>query len=150
MANNALTPGRAAQLLTVALTAPLGDTLLAAGMRHVPPVSLTHPLGIVAAVLNPLVASGIALLIGFFVSYTSALAWADLTFVLPVTSVGNVLIAVLSRFVLHEQISPSRWLGILLITAGVGFVAGGEPSTERPPAFPRNEAPVPRSAKAHD
>jgi hypothetical protein len=25
---------------------------------------------------------------------------------------------------LHEQVSPLRWLGIALISAGVGFVAG--------------------------
>ena len=130
MPRNRLTPGRALHLLTVAVTAPLGDALLAAGMRHLPPVSLAHPLGILAAVLNPWVACGILLLIGFFASYTSALAWADLTYVLPVTSIGNVLVALLSRFALHEQISPARWLGILLITAGVGFVAGGVPATE--------------------
>ncbi len=130
MARTRLTSGRALHLLTVAVTAPLGDTLLAAGMRHMPPVSLAHPLGILASVLDPWVAAGIVLLIGFFASYTSALAWADLTYVLPVTSIGNVLVALLSRFALHEQISPARWLGILLITAGVGFVAGGEPATE--------------------
>ncbi len=101
-------------------------------MRHLPQVSLAHPLGIVGAVLNPWVACGIALLIGFFASYTAALSWADLTYVLPVTSIGNVLVALLSRFALHEQITLGRWVGIFLITAGVGFVAGGEPATEQP------------------
>ncbi len=120
-----------ANLLAVALTAPLGDTLLGAGMRHLPPVSLAHPLGMLAAVLNPWVAAGIAMLIGFFASYSAALSWADLTFVLPLTSVGNVIVALLSRFMLHEQISPARWLGVFLITAGVGFVAGGTPTTDR-------------------
>ena len=120
-----------ANLLAVALTAPLGDTLLGAGMRHLPPVSLAHPLGMLAAVLNPWVAAGIAMLIGFFASYSAALSWADLTFVLPLTSIGNVIVALLSRFALHEQISPARWLGVFLITVGVGFVAGGAPTTER-------------------
>lgn len=120
-----------ANLLAVALTAPLGDTMLGAGMRHLPPVSLAHPLGMLAAVLNPWVAGGIALLVGFFASYTAALAWADLTFVLPLTSIGNVIVALLSKFGLHEQISPARWVGVFLITVGVGFVAGGVPTTER-------------------
>jgi drug/metabolite transporter (DMT)-like permease len=37
-----------------------------------------------------------------------------------------------ARFVLHEQISLLRWLGIVLITSGVGFVAGGPALTEHP------------------
>jgi drug/metabolite transporter (DMT)-like permease len=75
------------------------------------------------------------LLIGFFASYLTALSWADLTFVLPATAFGNVIVALLSRFWLHEAISPERWAGILLITVGVGFVAQGPPLTERPPVL---------------
>jgi drug/metabolite transporter (DMT)-like permease len=56
--------------------------------------------------------------------------------VLPATSFGNVLIALLARFWLHEAISPMRWLGIVLITLGVGFVANGKSYTEQPPARP--------------
>ncbi len=36
-----------------------------------------------------------------------------------------VLVALIGRFSFHEEISPTRWLGIALITAGVGFVAAG-------------------------
>ncbi len=132
MTDCSLTPRRYLVLLTVAITAPLGDTLLAVGMKQIGPVSLLHPALLLHAVATPYVAAGIALLIGFFASYTAALSWADLTFVLPTTSIGNVLIALLSRFWLHEQISPSRWLGILLITLGVGFVANGKSYTEPP------------------
>ena len=117
-------------LLTVAITAPLGDTLLAVGMKRLGPVSLAEPAALIHAVTTPYVAAGIAMLIGFFASYTAALSWADLTYVLPITSIGNVFIALLSRFWLHEQVTPSRWLGILLITLGVGFVANGKSYTE--------------------
>ena len=117
-------------LLTVAITAPLGDTLLAVGMKRLGPVSLANPAALIHAVATPYVAAGIALLIGFFASYTAALSWAALTYVLPITSVGNVFIALLSRFWLHEEVTPSRWLGILLITLGVGFVANGRSYTE--------------------
>jgi drug/metabolite transporter (DMT)-like permease len=55
----------------------------------------------------------------------SALSWADLTYVLPATSLAYVLVALIGHFRLHEQISPTRWLGIALIAAGVGFVAAG-------------------------
>jgi drug/metabolite transporter (DMT)-like permease len=109
----------------VAVTAPLGDTLLSAGMEKVGPVSLNHLSLLIYAVRTPQILMGIALLIAFFASYLASLSWADLTYVLPATSIGNVIVALLARFWRHEQISPARWLGILLITAAVGFVAQG-------------------------
>jgi len=117
-------------LAVVALTAPLGDTLLSIGMKRVGPVSLSHLPTLIHAVGTPDILLGIALLIGFFASYLASLSWADLTYVLPATSIGNVIVALLARFWLNEQISPWRWIGILLITAGVGFVTQGPSYTE--------------------
>lgn len=125
-----MTPARYATLLAVAVTAPLGDTLLARGMESFGPVSLHDPTALLHALFTPYVALGVAMLIGFFATYTAALSWADLTYVLPTTSIGNVLIAILARFWLHEPISLSRWIGIGLITIGVGFVANGSSYTE--------------------
>ena len=100
------------------LTASVGDTLLSHGMTQVGPVSL-HNLGMLfVALRNPWVIVGIFCLLGFFASYLSALSWADLTFVLPATAFGYVVVALLSRFWLHEQISLYRWIGILLIEIG--------------------------------
>lgn len=115
----------------VSLCAPLGDTCLSRGMTHLPPMHLSHPGGLVAAVFTPWVGAGILLLIGFFASYMTALSWADLTFVLPATAFGNVIVALLSKFWLHEHVSPARWAGIALITLGVGFVAHGPSLTEK-------------------
>ena len=115
----------------VALTSAFGDTSLAIGMKRVGPVSLSHPVTLLSALGTPWVLVGVLLLLGFFASYLTALSWADLTFVLPATSLAYVGIALLSRFWLHEQISPSRWLGIALITAGVGFVTRGPAYTPR-------------------
>lgn len=129
-------------LAMVGLSAPLGDTCLSRGMTHVPAVSLAHLAALVSAVFTPWIAAGIALLIAFFASYLTALSWADLTFVLPTTAFGNVIVALLARFWLHEPISWQRWAGILLITVGVGFVANGPSLTERP-AGNSDVAPVP-------
>jgi drug/metabolite transporter (DMT)-like permease len=112
----------------------MGDTLLDRGMSRMPAISLNHPVALISAVFTPWVIAGIALLICFFASYITALSWADLTYVLPATAFGNVLVALLSRFWLHEQISLYRWAGIVLITVGVGFVAQGPSLTERPEA----------------
>jgi len=101
-------------------------------MTAMPAISLSHPVTLIAAVFTPWIAFGIALLIAFFASYLTALSWADLTFVLPATAFGNVIVALLARFWLHDSISLERWAGIVLITLGVGFVAQGPSLTERP------------------
>jgi uncharacterized membrane protein len=127
-----LTPQRYLILLAVMLTASIGDTLLSHGMTQVGPVSFHNLSLLLVALKNPWVLSGIVLLLGFFASYLTALSWADLTFVLPSTAFGYVVVALLSRFWLHEHISLYRWLGILFIVCGVGFVANGPSLTEHP------------------
>ena len=127
-----LSPQRYLILLAVMLTASVGDTLLSHGMTQVGPVSLQHLGLLLVALKNPWVICGILMLLGFFASYLTALSWADLTFVLPSKAFGYVVVALLSRFWLHEHISVYRWLGILLIVCGVGFVANGPSLTEHP------------------
>jgi drug/metabolite transporter (DMT)-like permease len=121
-------------LAAVMLSASVGDTFLGRGMKDFGPVSIHHLGSLVHAVANLWVVSGILLLLCFFASYLTALSWADLTFVLPSTAFGYVVVALLSKFWLHEQISPSRWAGILLIVLGVGFVTQGPSYTDHSPA----------------
>ena len=124
-----------------------GDSLLARGMKEIGGISLYHLHSLILAILNPWVAVGIVLLLAFFASYMSALSWADLTYVLPATSLGYVLVALVARFCFHEAISPTRWLGIALITAGVGFVAAG-PSVTPARAQRLHHEPVSQEAKS--
>ncbi len=119
-------------LLAVIIFGACGDVLLSRGMRQVGEIHLSQIPRLIPALANPWVLIGIGSLLIFFASYSAALSWADLTYVLPATAFGYVLLALLSRFFLHEQISVQRWIGIVLISAGVGFVAGGPSRTERP------------------
>ncbi len=132
MAHTRLAPRQYLILLVVALCAPMGDTCLSRGMTRLPAMSIAHPVTLITAVFTPWIALGIGLLICFFASYLTALSWADLTFVLPATAFGNVIVAFFARFWLHETISLERWAGIALITLGVSFVAQGPSLTERP------------------
>jgi drug/metabolite transporter (DMT)-like permease len=134
--NHRLKLGQYLVLLAVMLTAPLGDSCLKRGMTLLPPISLSHPGELISAIFTPWIALGILLLIGFFASYLTALSWADLTFVLPATAFGNVVIELISYFWLHEHISWQRWLGVFLITTAVGFVAQGPSLTTHPDAQP--------------
>jgi len=99
--------------------------MLSHGMKQTGNISIHNLQGVFLAMRNPWVAIGIILLLAFFASYMNALSWADLTYVLPATSLGYVLLALVAKFALHEAVSPLRWLGIVFISGGVGFVAGG-------------------------
>ena len=126
-------------LAGVTVFAAAGDSVLSHGMKQVGSISLHNFGSLILAVTNPWVALGILLLLAFFASYMNALSWADLTYVLPASSLGYVLLALVARFALHEQVSPMRWMGIALISSGVGFVAGGPALTHPqpdPPALP--------------
>jgi drug/metabolite transporter (DMT)-like permease len=122
-----------AVLGSIMLTASVGDSLLARGMAQMGPMDIHHlDKLLLHAPFNPFVAAGILLLIGFFAAYTTALSWADLTFVMPATALGYMVIALLGHFWLHEHLSVSRCVGIALIVCAVGFVAGGPSRTEHP------------------
>jgi len=123
-------------LAFVSVSVPMGDASLSRGMTSLPALSLAHPLSLIGAVFTPWIALGIALLIVYFASYLTALSWADLTYVMPATAMGNVFVALLAHFWLGEHISWMRWLGVALITLGVGFVAHGPASTTPPANFP--------------
>ncbi len=128
-----MTPRKYLVLACVTLCASIGDSFLAKGMQQVGNISLNNLSSVFLAVRNPYVAFGIFLLIGFFASYTAALSWADLTYVLPATSLGYVLLTLIAKFYLHEHVTATRWAGVLLISAGVGFVTQGPELTKHEP-----------------
>jgi drug/metabolite transporter (DMT)-like permease len=111
----------------VVLSNVFGNFFLKRGM----PAELSTPLEYITVLFRPSVAAGVGLLILWMLSRMALLSWADLSYVLPVTSIGYALVAILGRVFLHEQISPQRWAGIALIIGGVALVsAGGAPRTE--------------------
>jgi uncharacterized membrane protein len=116
----------------VVLSNVLGNFSLAWGLRRIGGVLSLSPLPYIAALFNPWVAIGVSLLILWLISQMTLLSWADLSYVLPVTSVGYVLVALAGRFFLHEQISLGRWLGISLIMLGVALVGRTAPRTSAP------------------
>jgi drug/metabolite transporter (DMT)-like permease len=120
-------------LVAIIIFASFGDISLSRGMKRVGAISATRWTELIAAVFNPWVALGILLLLGFFAAYLSALSWSDLTYVLPATSLGYVLLALLSVWLLGERVSVSRWIGILLVSSGVAIVTRGPSATgDRP------------------
>src|SRR5690242_5095040 len=102
-------------------------------MKRGMPPQLATPLAYITVLFQPWVAMGVLLLILWMASRMALLSWADLSYVLPVTSVGYVLVALVGRWLLHESITNTRWAGIALIMVGVALVGAGAPRTERAP-----------------
>ena len=151
MTRSTMTFRRYLVLAVITLTASCGDTFLSRGMKSMGPVSLSHPGELIHAIFSPWVAAGIVLLIGFFASYLTALSWADLTYVLPASSLGYVIMTLLAKFWLQERVSPMRWLGVVFITAGVGFVTRGPSYTDHSAEHGiRVEKPTPAAEPARE
>jgi drug/metabolite transporter (DMT)-like permease len=110
----------------------VGDVLLAHGMKQIGAIPISDFHRLIPAVFNPWVALGIFFLLMFFAAYSTALSWADLTYVLPATSLSYVLVAIMGALILHEHISVAHWVGILLVSGGVGIVAGGPSISTQP------------------
>jgi|SRR5581483_722877 len=104
--------------VVVILSNVFGNFFLKRGM----PADLPSPLDYITALFRPVVALGVLLLITWMLSRMTLLSWADLSYVLPVTSVGYVLVALIGKLLLNEEITLRRWTGILLIMAGVALV----------------------------
>jgi drug/metabolite transporter (DMT)-like permease len=106
-------------IIVVVLTNVIGNVALSQGMRHAGTVLSTSPLDYLRALLRPWTVAGVVILAAWMLTNLALLSRADLSFVLPVTASGYVLIAIAGRFWLGEQISPVRWVGIAAITLGV-------------------------------
>jgi drug/metabolite transporter (DMT)-like permease len=117
-------------LAAIVVCSTMGDFCLKVGMNQVGDISLRQdPLMLVRAMMNPWVGGGTLILICFFVCFTIALSWADLSYVMPSTALGYVLTTILSSLVLQEYVSVYRWSGVILISIAVGFVTQGKART---------------------
>jgi uncharacterized membrane protein len=115
----------------VILSNVLGDSILRYGMKQVGSLVEKSPAAYIVALFNPWVALGVSLLVLWMLSHMALLSWADLSYVLPVTSIGYALVALSGRIFLHEAVSLPRWAGIFLIVSGVVMVGRTEFNTTR-------------------
>jgi uncharacterized membrane protein len=126
--------------LFVVLTNVLGNFALSWGMKHQAAELGLSPWPYLRLIFSPWVLLGTTLLVFWLLSRMTLLGWADLSYVLPVTSIGYVLNAILGKLFLGEAISWQRWMGTGLIVIGMALVgltvanttAASQRSEERP------------------
>ena len=103
-----------------------GDLILKDGMAKMPSLDGFTP-SEVARLLRyvfttPQVGLGVALLAMNFGMLLAVLSSADLSVVGPARAISYLFLTLMAQWVLHEHVSPLRWLGVLLITGGVGLI----------------------------
>jgi uncharacterized membrane protein len=113
----------------VVLSNVLGNLCLSWGMKHQSAKLADSPIAYVQTIFTPWVLLGITLLILWLLSRMTLLSWADLSFVLPVTSFGYVITAFLGKYFFSEQITWQRWLGTFAIMMGTILVGQTRPNT---------------------
>ena len=111
----------------VVLTTSASDVLIARGVRQIGEVGtlnlieLFHMAGRIFRNANFL--SGLLLLsVGFF-AFMAVLSWADLSLVVPATSISYAISTFGAKIILKERVSHLRWAGTLLVCLGVALVS---------------------------
>jgi drug/metabolite transporter (DMT)-like permease len=102
---------------------------LTRGMREVGIVESWSPWPYIHAFAQPWVAIGVVFMAAWLATRLSLLSWADLTYVLPVTSFSYVLSAVVGAVYVNEQVTVLRWVAISIITLGILLVVLTYPNT---------------------
>ena len=119
-------------VLLMVVCASTGDLLLKRGMSQMGAVYITLP-GLWRAFLstlqNPTIWLGILFLIGYTLSYMTAVSWADYSYVMPAGAFGYALQTILAVLILREVVVAKRWVGVALIVLGVLLVGQTKPST---------------------
>jgi drug/metabolite transporter (DMT)-like permease len=111
----------------VVLGGSVGDVFVTKGMKEIGEISTLNPgeLWRIAGrtMTNRWFLIGLFFMTVSFASFLAVLSWADLSLVLPATSLSFVVTALGAKSYLKERISPVRWTGIVLVCAGVALIS---------------------------
>lgn len=118
-----------AVLVVAILFSTTGELFLKVGMNKVGEIAL-GPSTMLRALTQP------AIILGFTLFGIGALFWlwvlgrADLSWAYPMLALGYLLVVAESRFLLGETVSVQRWLGALVVIAGVIVMYWSAPDTQ--------------------
>ena len=116
----------AAMLIVLILAGSGGDLAVAQAMRRLGEVSDFSPLAILRVIGRALregwMWAAIVLMTIAFGALLALLSWEAVSFVIPATALNYALGAVGGKYLLGERLSPKRWAGVALVSAGVLLV----------------------------
>ncbi|RIL07517.1 hypothetical protein DCC79_14745 [bacterium] len=110
-----------AVLLAAIATNLTGETLMKHGMNQTGELTFDAR-ALLRAFTNPWVVSGLGLAFGAAVLWLRVVSREPLSWAFPMLALSYIPLLFISRFVLGETVSPQRWLGAVVIIAGVFLV----------------------------
>ena len=121
---------RVALLLGVLICATTaGEIAITHGMKATGEPERLRPLEILRflrrALANGWFWTGVPLLALSFYSLLLLLSWQPVSFVIPASALNYVVGTFGAKYILREDVSPARWIGVVLVCAGVLFVTTG-------------------------
>jgi drug/metabolite transporter (DMT)-like permease len=106
-----------------------GEIAISRGMKSVgEPARLRPPelfSFLMRALRNGWFWAGVPLLAIAFYSLLVLLSWKAISFVIPASALSYVVGTLGAKYILREDVSPARWIGVVLVCAGVALVAAG-------------------------
>lgn len=77
----------------------------------------------VVALVSPELLGAVVAIVAGTALWLLVLYRMDVSRAFPFLSLGSVVVVAVSRFYLKERVSAYRWVGVILITAGIALVA---------------------------
>jgi drug/metabolite transporter (DMT)-like permease len=117
----------ALMIAIVVLGGSAGDVFVTKGMKQIGEISTVRPRRLASIAIRVLAnknfLTGIFFMACSFFAFLAVLSWADLSFVLPATSLSFVITTFGAKFILKEKISRVRLAGTLLVCLGVALIS---------------------------
>jgi drug/metabolite transporter (DMT)-like permease len=118
-------------MLASVVALAVGETALSKAMKQTAGQAGRWTTQIMSLVTNAWFVAGLVLLVAHLGLYLLALRGADLSLAMPLTAASYPLTALMARFYLGENMGPARWIGTLVIAAGVALFVFSEAATGR-------------------
>jgi drug/metabolite transporter (DMT)-like permease len=103
-----------------------GEIAMTRGMKQVGEPESFRPMALLRfigkAMQNGWVWSALPLLGGAFYSLLILFSWAPLSVVIPASAFNYVVGTFGAKYLLREQVSTKRWMGVIMVFAGVTLV----------------------------
>jgi drug/metabolite transporter (DMT)-like permease len=114
-------------LAVLILSSTGGDIAITFGMKSVGEPDRLRPHAVLQflgrAVRNGWFWAGVPLMALSFFALLVLLSWAPITLVIPASALSYVVGTFGAKFILGEDVSIARWLGVILVCIGVALVA---------------------------
>lgn len=127
-------------LIIASIVESIGIAFLSGGLKELHGVRQVTPVEIIRVIkdgaTNGKILLGITLEAAFFGALLYMLSVKDVSLVWPLTSLGFIVTTLAAQFILHENVSPVRWAGVLLIAAGASLTSYSESSKKAEPPAP--------------